>query len=123
MLRHRVKGYRAGDPERRYESLGIEEDVFVNYGFVIRSVTGLMNVRPRGSSAHVHGLAFLVQVPNFPTSLNPFLFLSVLQPRGVLSECCSQSNLRENPPGEALRRLEGTCGPFSKLVPRRGFRS
>jgi uncharacterized protein len=29
-LRHRVKGYRAGDLERRYASLGIEEDVFVN---------------------------------------------------------------------------------------------
>ena len=34
ILRQRVKGYRAGDLERRYESLGIEEDFFVNYGFV-----------------------------------------------------------------------------------------
>ena len=31
-LRHRVAGYRAGDLERRYASLGIEEDVFINYG-------------------------------------------------------------------------------------------
>ena len=35
-LRHRVNGYRAGDLERRYTSLGIEEDFFVNYGFVPR---------------------------------------------------------------------------------------
>src|ERR1700690_2762810 len=46
MLRHRVKGYRAGDLERRYESLGIEEDVFVNYGFVTRSLQALMHPRP-----------------------------------------------------------------------------
>jgi hypothetical protein len=31
---HRVKGYRGGDLERRYESVGIDEDAFVNYGFV-----------------------------------------------------------------------------------------
>src|ERR1039457_5194026 len=32
-LRHRVKGYRAGDLERRYPRLALEEDFFVNYGF------------------------------------------------------------------------------------------
>ena len=36
-LRHRVRGYHAGDLERRYMSLGIEEDFFVNYGFVPRA--------------------------------------------------------------------------------------
>src|SRR5580765_8904271 len=45
-LRHRVEGYRAGDLERRYEALGIEEDFFVNYGFVTRAVYELMH--PRG---------------------------------------------------------------------------
>jgi uncharacterized protein YcaQ len=45
-LRHRVNGYRAGDLERRYEALGIEEDFFVNYGFVTRAVYELMH--PRG---------------------------------------------------------------------------
>jgi uncharacterized protein YcaQ len=44
-LRHRVKGYRAGDLERRYASLGIEEDVLVNYGFVSSSVHALMHPR------------------------------------------------------------------------------
>ncbi|MEG0186027.1 MAG: crosslink repair DNA glycosylase YcaQ family protein, partial [Stenotrophomonas sp.] len=33
-LRHRVKGYRAGDLERRYRTLPIEEDCLVNYGFL-----------------------------------------------------------------------------------------
>ena len=44
-LRHRVKGYRAGDLERRYHALGIEEDFFVNYGFVSRQVHALMHPR------------------------------------------------------------------------------
>lgn len=46
ILRHRVKGYRAGDLERCYESLGIEEDFFVTYGFVTRAVQTLMHPRP-----------------------------------------------------------------------------
>jgi len=35
-LRHRVKNYRAGDLERRYPELALEEDHFVNYGFLPR---------------------------------------------------------------------------------------
>src|SRR6202021_2127528 len=35
-LRHRVVGYRAGDLERRYPRLPIEEDYFVNYGYLLR---------------------------------------------------------------------------------------
>lgn len=46
ILRPRVEDYRAGDLERRYESLGIEEDFFVTYGFVTRSVQALMHPRP-----------------------------------------------------------------------------
>ena len=44
-LRHRVTGYRAGDLERRYATLGIEEDVFINYGFVTADVHALMHPR------------------------------------------------------------------------------
>ena len=44
-LRHRVKDYRAGDLERRYARLGIEEDFFVNYGFVSRELQALMHPR------------------------------------------------------------------------------
>jgi hypothetical protein len=48
-LRHRVTGYRAGDLERHYVTLGVEEDVFVNYGFVTRAVHRLMH--PRGGES------------------------------------------------------------------------
>src|ERR1700731_1672939 len=44
-LRHRVKDYRAGDLERRYVKLGIEEDFFVTYGFVTNSIQALMHPR------------------------------------------------------------------------------
>jgi uncharacterized protein len=44
-LRHRVKGYRAGDLEQRYKSLDIEEDFFVNYGFLPRATQALMHPR------------------------------------------------------------------------------
>jgi uncharacterized protein YcaQ len=44
-LRHRVSNYRAGDLERRYETLEIEEDFFVNYGFLPRAVHRLMHPR------------------------------------------------------------------------------
>ena len=48
ILRHRVKNYRAGDLERRYTTLDVEEDFFVNYGYVTRSLQALMH--PRSNS-------------------------------------------------------------------------
>lgn len=44
-LRHRVLDYRAGELERRYSRLKIEEDYLVNYGFVPREVQALMHPR------------------------------------------------------------------------------
>jgi uncharacterized protein YcaQ len=44
-LRHRVRSYHAGDLERRYAQLPVEEDFFVNYGFVPREVQRLMHPR------------------------------------------------------------------------------
>jgi uncharacterized protein YcaQ len=46
ILRPRVKGYRAGDLERQYEGLAVEEDFFINYGYVTREVQALMHPRP-----------------------------------------------------------------------------
>ena len=46
ILRHRATAYRAGDLERHYVSLGIEEDVFVNYGYVTKELQALMHPRP-----------------------------------------------------------------------------
>jgi uncharacterized protein YcaQ len=44
-LRHRVRDYRAGELEARYPKLGVEEDFFVNYGFVTRALQRLMHPR------------------------------------------------------------------------------
>ena len=52
-LRHRVKNYRAGDLERKFASLGIDEDVFINYGFVTRQLHDLMH--PRATSGSFSG--------------------------------------------------------------------
>ncbi len=46
-LRHRVSRYTAGDLERRYAELDVEEDFFVNHGFLPRSTQALMH--PRGN--------------------------------------------------------------------------
>jgi len=46
ILMQRVRGYRAGDLERFYPKLDVEEDVLQNYGFIPRSVQRL--VHPRG---------------------------------------------------------------------------
>jgi uncharacterized protein len=48
VLRHRVKDYRVGELEERYARLGVEEDFFVNYGFVTRELQALMH--PRSNS-------------------------------------------------------------------------
>lgn len=45
ILRHRVAGYRAGDLERRYPRLPLEEDFFVNYGVLPRAHHRLMHPR------------------------------------------------------------------------------
>jgi uncharacterized protein YcaQ len=44
-LRHRVAGYRAGDLERSYPTLALEEDAFINYGFLPRAQQALMHPR------------------------------------------------------------------------------
>jgi hypothetical protein len=45
ILRHRVTNYRVGDLERRYRKLPLEEDFFVNYGFMPRELQQLMHPR------------------------------------------------------------------------------
>lgn len=46
ILAHRVKDYRAGELERRYPRLTIEEAFFINYGFLPRQTLALLH--PRG---------------------------------------------------------------------------
>jgi uncharacterized protein YcaQ len=45
ILRLRVEDYRAGDLEHYYKKLDVEEDYFINYGFVTRSLQDLMHPR------------------------------------------------------------------------------
>ena len=45
ILRHRVRGYRDGDLERRYHQAGVEEDVLHNYGFVPRAAQAWLHPR------------------------------------------------------------------------------
>ena len=45
ILRHRVAGYRAGDLERNYAALDIEEDYLYAYGFLSRPVWQLLHPR------------------------------------------------------------------------------
>ena len=45
ILRHRVKDYRAGDLERLYPKLQIEEDFFIVYGFMTKALQALMHPR------------------------------------------------------------------------------
>jgi uncharacterized protein len=49
ILRPRVAGYLAGDLEQKYAKLEVEEDFFVNYGFVHRSQQPFFHPRIRDS--------------------------------------------------------------------------
>jgi uncharacterized protein len=66
ILRHRVKDYCAGDLERRYPKLHVEEDFFVNYGFLPKATHAWMHPRtprtvwPKSTWAKAHDvLAFV----------------------------------------------------------------
>jgi hypothetical protein len=48
ILRHRVRNYRAGDLERRYSTLEVEEDVLYAYGFLPRRLSRLLHPRSAG---------------------------------------------------------------------------
>ena len=45
ILRHRVRGYRAGDLERQYAALDVEEDYLYAYGFLATPVWRLLHPR------------------------------------------------------------------------------
>ena len=80
ILRHRVRNYHAGDLERQYTTLDIEEDFFVNYGYVTRTLQALMH--PRFSSG------FRANEINGPWAAgqkkNAKLLLDFVRERGVV---------------------------------------
>jgi uncharacterized protein len=59
ILAQRVEGYRAGELERRYPRLAIEEAFFFNYGFLPRGVLALLHPReaPRSWDARMEARA------------------------------------------------------------------
>jgi uncharacterized protein len=68
-LRHRVKGYCAGDLERRYSELNIEEDFFVNYGFMPRHTQALMHPRSPKTALTVERRQHMAAVLDFVAKL------------------------------------------------------
>jgi len=86
ILRHRVKGYRAGDLERRYASLGIAEDVFINYGFVTSAVQALMHPRAAGGrppAARTKAASSLLDFVRGRGEVHPRHLVEHFQPRSV----------------------------------------
>ena len=63
ILAQRVRDYRAGELERRYPRLAIEEAFFVNYGFLPRETLALLHPRgaPRSWDARMQARAQEVQ--------------------------------------------------------------
>jgi uncharacterized protein YcaQ len=59
ILRNRARNYHAGDLERRYTTLDIEEDFFVTYGFVTRSLQALMHPRTERGEEGKRGIGEL----------------------------------------------------------------
>jgi uncharacterized protein len=51
ILRHRVAGYRAGELERRFPRLALEEDFLYAYGFMPRDIAHLLHPRHDAESA------------------------------------------------------------------------
>ena len=81
ILRHRVNNYRAGDLERRYTSLDVEEGFFVNYGYVTRSLQALMHPR---SNSRVPVDEVIAPWPRGQKKKNAKLLLDFVRERGVV---------------------------------------
>jgi uncharacterized protein YcaQ len=76
ILRHRVRSYRAGDLERAYPSLPLEEDVLYAYGFMTRGTHQLLHPRtgPALSALERKVLAFVKSQPEtHPSALEQAL--------------------------------------------------
>jgi uncharacterized protein YcaQ len=58
ILRHRVKGYRAGDLEKQYPKLDLEEDFLYAYGFMPKSTWQLLHPRMEGRQSKIEQRIF-----------------------------------------------------------------
>ena len=105
-LRHRVKGYQAGDLERHYPQLNVEEDFFVNYGFVTPELQALLHPRtsrhawtPGALGTGRRGLAFCASsaapptpkpwTTTSPTATPPTASAAAPKPAPICSTTCT----------------------------------
>ncbi|MBK7062522.1 MAG: winged helix DNA-binding domain-containing protein [Rubrivivax sp.] len=115
-LRHRVAGYRAGDLERRYARLPIEEDFFVNYGFLPRATHHLMHPRTarsewtqaRWTQAHEvlafvrqHGVVHLARWTRPSTTARRATGLAAATPARSCSTACTTAACCASPGARA----------------------
>jgi uncharacterized protein len=90
ILRHRVDGYRAGDLERHYPALDLDEDYVYAYGFVPSATRALLHPRPgrRPAGVALRVLSFIAE--HGPT--HPRLLLSEFGNRRVINAWGGQSH-------------------------------
>ena len=67
ILRHRVRGYRVGDLDRRYPSLPVEEDLLYAYGFLPRRVNHWLHPRGAGDLGELERTVLTVIGESGPT--------------------------------------------------------
>lgn len=67
ILRHRVRGYRAGDLDRGYRALGVDEDLLYAYGYTVSRLRPYLHPRhhPRGTDGEFPHDARSEQVLDF----------------------------------------------------------
>jgi uncharacterized protein YcaQ len=90
ILRHRVQDYRAGDLERRYPELAIDEDYVYAYGFVPGTTRELLHPRGGGSPAGLARRVFEFVAETGPT--HPKTLLSEFGRRRVTNAWGGQSH-------------------------------
>ncbi|MFC0410772.1 DNA glycosylase AlkZ-like family protein [Roseomonas elaeocarpi] len=73
ILRHRVRGYRAGDLERRFARLGLEEDFLYAYGFMPAATRQLLHPRmdPLGVEGRHAPTGLALEVLDFVRARGP----------------------------------------------------
>jgi uncharacterized protein YcaQ len=137
ILRHRVHGYHAGDLERQYPTLDIEEDILYAYGFVTRPIWQLLHPR-NASQAPALARKVLVTVRKFgsvhPRQLDEHhgrdrvinawggyskatkRALEMLHHRGLLRICRRDNGIRIYEPAVAIAQITTPDDRFKKLL-------
>ena len=137
ILRHRVAGYRAGDLEREYASLDVEEDYLYAYGFVSRrvwqtlhprkssvprrferkvldTVTGLGEAHPRTLEAHLGARRVVNAWGGFSKATTHAL--EWLHWRGLLRVARRESGIRIYRPVEAVTPMTSPADRLRELL-------